>query len=185
MSRSLTTNMQSMATAKSVKPFMLFAGYFDSGTVYTWSGYGSLSWNGHTWLGTGTLLTVAPVQETEEVRATGTSFNLSGIPSAMISLALTENYQGRKCEMYLGAFDDAGAIIDDPCLIFSGRMDVMQIDPSQTNTSITLSAENRLIDLERPRSRRYTNEDQQADYSGDTGMAFVAGLQDATINWTK
>jgi hypothetical protein len=62
-------------------------------------------------------------------------------------------------------------------------MDVMTIDETGETCSITLTAENRLIDLERPRVRRYTSEDQKSLHPNDKGFDFVNSLQEAEIKW--
>jgi hypothetical protein len=48
-----------------------------------------------------------------------------------------------------------------------------------------LTAESRLIDLERSRERRYTSEDQKIDYPNDKGLEFIADLQDKEIVWGR
>ena len=62
-------------------------------------------------------------------------------------------------------------------------MDVMTIEDAGDTANISLSAESRLIDLERARVRRYTNNDQQNQFAGDTSLRFVADLQDKEIAW--
>ena len=44
---------------------------------------------------------------------------------------------------------------------------------------------NVLIDLNRSRVRRYTNEDQQIDYPTDVGFEYVQSLQDFEIKWGR
>jgi hypothetical protein len=73
--------------------------------------------------------------------------------------------------------------VADPYLVFDGRMDVMTIEDAGETANISLSAESRLIDLERARVRRYTNNDQQNQFAGDTSLRFVADLQDKEIAW--
>jgi hypothetical protein len=55
MSRNLTAGMITEVQAENVRPILLFEGVMESGTVYYWTGYGNLSWNAQTWVGTGTL----------------------------------------------------------------------------------------------------------------------------------
>jgi hypothetical protein len=62
-------------------------------------------------------------------------------------------------------------------------MDVMTIGEQGDNCTIDLTAESRLIDLERPRLRRWTSEDQKALDPDDKGFEFVNSLQEATIKW--
>jgi hypothetical protein len=93
---------------------------------------------------------------------------------------LNENYQYRACAVYVGTIDSGTA---SGYKVFSGRMDVMTITEDGESCSIQLTAENKLIDLERPRVRRWTSEDQKSIHSGDLGFDFVNSLQEAEIVW--
>ena len=63
-------------------------------------------------------------------------------------------------------------------------MDIAKLMRTGTAT-ITLNCESRLIQLERPKNRRYTHEDQQERLTGDLGFEFVTDLQDKEIIWGK
>ena len=76
-------------------------------------------------------------------------------------------------------------MVADPYLVFDGRMDVMTIDDSGSTATVSLSVESRLIDLERPRLRRYTPEDQKTNFPNDTGMDFVPTIQNVAIQWGR
>ena len=135
-----------------------------------------------TYIGGGQLLSISPIEETVEVAARGVNLALNGINSSLVSVALTESYQGRTAQVYFGVIS-SGAVVSDPYLVFDGRMDVMTIEDAGETASISLSAESRLIDLERARVRRFTDNDQQNQFSGDTSLRFVASLQDKEIAW--
>ena len=154
MSRNLTAGMVTEVTAEKLKPLVLTQFEFDSGNINLWNGIGDISFQSTIFTGAGDLLEISPVEETENIRAAGVNFRLSGIPSAIISIALGEDYQDRPCSMWFAAQSTAGALVADPFLIFKGRMDVMQIDEGGETSSISVSAENRLIDLQRPIERR-------------------------------
>lgn len=183
MARSLTTAFKNHISGASVTPILLFYADFPSGAVRAWSGYGTLSWGGNNYTGIGDFGGVDRVEEGSDHSAKGIVFTLAGIPSSLIALALADAYQGRTCTLWLGAMDSTGAVIADPYQFFSGRMDVMEIEDGGDTATIKLTGENRLIDLNRPRARRYTHEDQQIDYPGDLGLEYVAGLQDKKIYW--
>lgn len=185
MSRDLTSGMATAVAADVTSPILLVEALFDSGPVRVWSGVGTLTWAGLSWIGTGSLLSISPVEETQELRATGATFTLSGIPSDMLSLALAEPYQGRPVRMLFGLLDQTGVVIGDPVQIFGGRCDVMTIDEGAETASIEVTAESRLLDLERPRERRYTPEDQALTYPGDKGLDYVASIQEADITWGR
>jgi hypothetical protein len=184
MARDLSTDMANAITAQTVAPVSIFYADFPSGAVRVWSGYGDLSFASETWLGIGDFGGVERIEETTDLRANGCRFVLSGIPSQYIVTALSEDYQGRACTLYLGAINiTTGALISTPYILFSGRMDVISIDEGAEEAKIFLEAENRLIDLYRARERRYTHEDQLTAFPGDLGLEYVAGLQDKAINW--
>ena len=62
-------------------------------------------------------------------------------------------------------------------------MDVMNISESGDSAQITINGESRLIDLDVPRVRRYTSEDQKIDFPNDKGLEYIADLQDKEIVW--
>lgn len=184
MSRNLTNSAVTQITSAEVQPFLLFQGEFASGTVRAWSGIGDLIWNGFTWIGTGNLLNISAVQETADTSANGVTVNLSGIPSELISLALSDCRQGSAGFVYLG-FLNNGSVVSDPVLMFEGRLDIPAIEESGETATVVISYESRLIDLERPRETRYTNEDQQREFAGDLGFEFVPALQDKALTWGR
>ena len=181
--REATEAMRAVVAGQSISPILLLEAEFASGVVNLWTGFGPLSWDGKTWQGGGNLLEVSQVQETTTTRAAGVSVSLSGIPSEMIALALGEHYQGRPARVWFGVLNESGALMADPMLVFSGRMDVMNIDEGGETSTIGVTVENRLIDLNRPREIRYTHEAQQALYPGDKGFEFVSALQDKEVQW--
>ncbi len=182
MSRSLTTAFQNQLSASTLEPFFAVKLNFDSGAVRLWTGYGDITVASETYTGGGQLLNISPVEETVEVAARGVTLSLNGVDSSLVSIALTENYQTRSAKVYLG-FLSSGSVVSDPYLAFDGRMDVLSIDDSGETASLTMTVENRLIDLERARERRYTSDDQKLRHPTDTGFDFVASLQEKEIAW--
>lgn len=205
MSRSVSSGFSDAIQRDVVQPFLAVDLAFDSGNVRAWTGLGTLSVGGVDYVGTATIMSISPIEETIEVAARGAQFVLTGIPSDLLSLALSEPYQGRIAKIYFGMMSvperlltEAGAIITTENLlpldissgkqselveIFSGFMDTMQIADEIETSTITLTAENRLISLERPKNRRYTSEDQKREFSADLGLDFVNDLQDKEIKW--
>jgi len=202
MSRDITTEVLDALDDDVVYPFFAVDLMFDVregtdvngdpityGPLYMWSGYGDLCiggtgdtcTGGKLYLGAGTLLALSSVEETTEIEAKGASLTLSGIPSSFLSLALAEPYQGRECRIYFGMTSDPSAYVE----IFSGELDQMNISEEGSTSSISVTAENVLIKLERPVVRRFTNEDQKSRYPADKGLQFIAGLQDKEIYWGR
>ena len=181
--RSLSSEMQAVATAETVRPILLIESDFDSGAINLWNGIGQLNYGGKTYIGAGNLLAVEPVSESTDLRANGTSVTLSGINNTLVGLAKDEDYQGRGLTVKLGAMDENNDVIADPVIMFSGFMDTMMLTESGDSSSITIDVENKLIQMDRAKVRRFTDNDQRIDYPNDDGFSFVAKIQDREINW--
>jgi len=185
MSRTLSTEMQAVATAELVRPVYLVDMEFSSGSIFIWSGMGDLSYNSNTYLGAGDLLSIGAIQETAELTANGATVTLGGIKQSLLTLARDEPYQGRPLIIRLGAFDENGDLITSPVILFSGFMDIMTIADSGDTSTITITVENKLIAFQRTAVRRYTAEDQKIEHPTDKGFEFVAKIQEKEIIWGR
>lgn len=185
MSRDLTTDFKNAVIAGTVYPAFLVTAVLDSGTLRFWNGIGTLSYGGNNYTGAGNLLQMSDIVETQNIEARGAEFTLSGIPSSIIAIALTEPYQDRVITQTFAPLDSSGVPIADPFNFFSGKADVMSIEEGKDTGSIKLTAENDLITLARVNERRRTPEDQKLTYAGDTFFDMVAALQSKDIVWGK
>src|SRR4051812_5427365 len=86
--RDLSADMVTEVTAAQLRPLVLIKGEFDSGDLNLWSGIGTLSWNGDTYTGAGHLLSMSEVTENNLSDAQNTTFNLTGIDTAVLAAAL-------------------------------------------------------------------------------------------------
>jgi len=190
-----------------VNPFFAVELKFDGDNVLRmWTGVGTLVLtDGTEWFGTGNLLGVSAVEETAEMAVKGATLTLSGVPSEVLSLALSEPYQGRVCNLYFGTLSKGAIVQEDGAyilmqdgskvlveagetgfnVIFSGYMDQMNIEDSADTCTIELKVENKLIDLERAKVARYTSGYQKSVYPNDKGLNFVESLQDKRVSWGR
>lgn len=183
MARDLSSGVISHITAESLFPFIAVEIEFEDGYTRAWSGYGSIQIAGNEFLGVGTLGSIGSIAESTQNQATGLQIQLSGVPFELIASALNEKYQGNSCNIYFGVLTQEHIVVADPYKIFSGRIDTMQVQEQQESATISLSVESRMIDLEKPRVRRYTPQDQSLDFTGDKGFDYVTSLQEAVISW--
>lgn len=206
MSRELTPEFVDGLQQDVIYPFFAVEIDFASGPLYFWTGYGDLLLNGITYLGAGQLVNISSVEETTEIEAKGATITMTGIPSSFLSLALQEPYQGRECRIYFGLWLNNRSITTESSVtitaedlfefvtetdtrhlaeIFSGELDQMNIAEEASTATVSVTAENVLIKLERPVVRRFTNEDQKSRFPNDKGLEFVASLQDKEIFWGR
>lgn len=185
MSRDLTSGMATGLQTPVVSPILLFELEF-SAVAYLWTGVGSLSWNSQTWLGIGNMLEISAIEETDSIEARGFTLRLSGAPPDQIALALTELQTRRYGIIRLGLIDSTGAIVTSPKIMCRGRLDVGEIDDSNPEAPIiSLQYENALIDLERAREWRYTDEHQKLLHGGDASLRYIAQYADKVIYWGR
>jgi hypothetical protein len=191
MARDLTQDMQNEVTAEALAPVFLIKLEYADGDLNLWTGYGPLVWNGETWTGTGTLLGLEPIQETADMKSVGLSATLTGIPEDIRALALNAaaNIEDGEATVWLGCIWEAASrmkeLVYDPYQIFKGRMDVPSLVADGKATIVRQSMESILADLERPKLRNYSSEDQKLDYPTDTFFDFVSALQNKQITWGR
>lgn len=208
MSRDISSDLIETLSDDVIHPFFAIELFFDTSILRFWSGVGELEFGGNVYTGSGNMIAVSAIDETSDISAQGARLTLSGLPSEMISLAINEPYQGRKCFIYFGTLDvtgdrltqqnghlilnqDSSAILgegdfrDTVTQIFSGYIDQMNIDEGPETSQISVAVESRLIDLQRPRNRRYTDANQKSRFPNDKGFEFVESLQQKKFAWGR
>ena len=165
--------------------FVAVKAEFDTETIRLWSGDYDLTIDGATYTGVGTLLSISNIEDTLELKSSGLSVALAGMDATVLDLALTENYQNRFISVYLGYLQGGTDTTVGTMTLFKGRMQSMVINDDPNGSTITVDAENRLIDLQRPSNLRYTKESQQYISAGDTCFDRVQSLQDKEIIWGR
>lgn len=180
MARSIPAAIVTALTQPEVYPFYAVEMLFDSGAIRLWTGYDERTIDGQTYLGAGNLISISGIDEVNDLSAKAATISLNGIASSIVSLALTEPYQRRQCRILWGVTN-----VDDYVEVFGGYMNTMAIEDSGETSNITLTVESKLIELNRPRVRRYTHESQKSRYPTDTFFSYVADLQDKEIVWGR
>lgn len=209
MSRNLSGVVDILVEEPVIETFYAIELEFDTTPMYLWTGIGDLVVDAKTYRGVGKFINISEIQEGADLSAKGATVSLSGIPSDMLTMALDEEYQGRKCYIRFGFTNialgdeslllteggeeittEAGEPIDVSISttdvlfdLFTGYIDQMNIDEGPDTSTISISVESKLIDLERPRARRYTDADQRSRFPGDKAFEFVARLQKETLTW--
>jgi hypothetical protein len=178
MSRTVPAAILTALAQPEVQPFYAIEFNFDTAPVYFWTGYGNREIGGNTYLGTGNLLNIGGLEEAADLSAKSVTITLSGVPSDIVSLALSEPYQRRTCRILFGV-QNVNAIVE----VFSGVMNTMTIQDG--TSTIELLVESKLVELERAKIRRYTHESQQARYPNDTFFSYVTALQDKDVIWGR
>jgi len=126
--RSLTTAVRTALSADHVIYAHLVRLDLDTGALRLTTAGHDLYHDTATWTGAGALGSIEAISEGLNLEARGIRLGLSGIPTAIVSAALSEPVQGRRLRIWLAAFSTTtNAILADPVLEWDGRIDTMQI----------------------------------------------------------
>jgi hypothetical protein len=184
MSRDISAPVIAATQDDPARPVLLVSLDYASGFVRLTSLPYDVVYDGHTYSGVGSLGGISPVEEGSELQSYRLDLTLSDLPADFIALALGEDYQGRDARIYLGLVDAGHVLIDEPMLLFRGRMDTQHIAMGPETGSVRVRVESRMADWERPRVRRYTDADQRARFPGDRGFEFVEQIPQ-NLNWGR
>ena len=183
MTRGLTTAVANAVSAETVLRTSAVELDFASGVLRAAGSPCDISFGGSTYLGVGALGGISGVQESPELRSYGLTLTLAGVPRDAVAIAMGEHYQGRRATVWEVVLNPSTYLpLADPICVFRGRMDQMVVHLGETAT-IQLSMTNRLADWERPRLRRYTDEDQRRDFPSDDGFRFVPATAQKELVW--
>ena len=165
--------------------FIAVKAEFDSGDVRVWSGVDDLTINSETYTGAGDLLAIGEIEEDIDLSSKGISISLSGMDTTVLNIAFSESFQNRFVTIFLGYVMGGTNEVAGVVTLFKGRITTLTVNDNPAGATISIDAESRLIDLERPSNLRYTKESQNFLHSGDTGFNRIASIQDKEIIWGK
>jgi hypothetical protein len=184
MARELDSTYAAGLAAGTILPVRLVQIAFKSQTVYCWSGPGPLSWNGHTFLGIGSLGKISAVSEGVDVQASGVTLTLSGIDPVLLGESMTDIQLGATARIWRGLWQHpANTLLGTPYQLFRGQVDKPTVHVSGEELTISLALESRIVNLRRASCRRYTSADQRLEYPTDSGFSWVEELNDLALVW--
>lgn len=183
MSRGLAAANVTAATAAHKRPIVFLELQFDSGTLRLHNAVGTYTWGGNTWLGVGALGEVPPSEESEGQSPYRISYRLNGLNSTILQEALNEEVFERLAIRYDGFIGDDGQLVADPDEVRRDYMDTMEVLRGEEMESVMLNCESELVRDTQAPGGLFSDEDQQALFSGDTGFQYLAQMIDAQVHW--
>lgn len=176
------SNAAVAALQRSPLPIALLVEMDLTTTVYLCTAGINLVIGGNTYLGAGGLGRIEAVQESPaEIKPL--RFELSGVPSTQIALALAEPVQGKAVRIKTAIFDPDTYQVIETRLRWQGRLDVFAIEDGETTATLMCSAEHAAIDLLRVATVVYSDTEQRRLNSNDPSLQFMAGQADQRLVW--
>lgn len=165
------------------RPLALVEMAFDSGAVRAHGGVGPLVWEGNTFNGVAWLGKISDWQEGESLQNYGVQLELSGLQDALVAASLTEHYRGRDLKIWIALLDADGQIIGEPLGPWRWRMSTLDGEFTGKAGKLVLSAGSRMAFWEKAAVRRYTDEDQRAEYPDDYICEFASASAEREIEF--
>ena len=125
MARSLTTNQRNALSADGVEKCELIEMMFDTPMRLCNAGR-NVEWNGHTWIGDGSVLSIPPLRENLALQAHGLQVEMVG-DAALVSLALNGVGKGKVLNLYVAAINPSTGAVISASLEKSLRIDTMVV----------------------------------------------------------
>lgn len=157
---------------------------FPSGVVALNDSNFHFQYGGDLYKGASALATVSPVTDGGGEPG-GLVFELLEFSTTYIALALddADEVQGSPIDIRCAILDkDTYQIIDAP-IVWRGYADTMLIGEDAESGSISLTAENKGVDLLRGNPKVYTDGDQQARWPGDLYYDKVVSQSNKPVVW--
>lgn len=182
MPRTITAGMETALAEPTIRPFLAVELLFDSGASRASTLPFDVTIGGNSYIGVGQLGRISAAAESTDTGAQRITVGLTGIDPALVSIALSDHYQGRRGTVWYGLLDEDHQVIADPVIVFRGRMDTMQIQLGDT-AEIQVNIESRLADWDRPRGGRLTDEEQKRRFPDDKFLEFVSATVEKELVW--
>lgn len=156
---------------------------FKSGIERFWTGTSDISWDGHTWVGTGLFADFVLPGEGEELEAREFVFTMGGVSRDYYSVAVNTNYSGRPVKVWFNLLNTVHNAVEYAWLIEQARMDILRVEPEEKTIRLILTAESRLIDMFRPNRVNWTTADHVLVHPGDLFFNFVPRIPNTKLPW--
>ena len=190
MARSIGSSFDTQISSNSVRPFFAFKIGYSTDQLRIWTGYHTITIDSEDYIGGGNLIQIDSVNESADLKATGITIGLTGLDSSILSSAISQVANGVPAELYFGVLTTTGSgasasttVVDTPYLLFEGFLDEISIADTGATSDISFTIENKMVVLEKPVDRRYTDQDQKNLFANDKGLEFVADIQLKAIAW--
>lgn len=155
---------------------------FEEEPLYAWSGLGMLHYGGFNWYGFGALWEMSGIEEYSDIRAGQFRISATHVPNVALSGVHELTFKGRAVEFSIALFDESDQIVAVQTLV-RGTMETLVIKRRPQGSRIEVGVTNELARLKKSWGYNLTDAHQRELHPGDTGLQYVASLQDLTISF--
>jgi len=181
--RAFPTALETALSADSVTlAFLLFIDW-PGDPLYTWSGVGTISWNGQTWVGAGSLGHMDKVADSLTKNDTGVELILDYLNDDLRNEIVTTDPRGSDASIYLALMASDGTVTE-AYEIYPGFVDEIEILDAGSSGAIKVRLASELSRLAKPVYFHLSDAHQKYLFPGDKGMEFATKM-DEPIFWGR
>lgn len=173
--RAFPVDLETALSADSPSLALLVFVDWPGSPLYAWTGVGSISWNGQTWIGTGVLGQIDKVADSVDKSDIGVELTLNYLDDDLRNEIVTTDPVGADASIYLALMDTAGQV-DEAYEIFPGFVDEISILDAGETGAITVRLASELARMARSLAYQLTDAHQQDLFPGDRGMEFASKM---------
>jgi hypothetical protein len=146
------------------------------------SGWTDITIDQQTWYSVGYLGRIGTVAEALDASCPQISLILTGIPAQFLGQIIGTSIRGKFGNILFSLCNSDYSLVAQPQLIYRGVLDSMTVQTGSVPT-VSCTLTNRLVEWERSRSARFTDEEQRLRYADDLGLTFVSNIGDLKLIW--
>jgi len=173
--RAFPVDLETALSADSPSLALLVFVDWPGSPLYAWTGVGSISWNGQTWIGTGVLGQIDKVADSVDKSDIGVELTLNYLDDDLRNEIVTTDPVGADASIYLALMTVAGQV-DETYEIFPGFVDEISILDAGETGAITVRLASELARMARPLAYQLTDAHQKDLFPGDRGMEFASKM---------
>tara|TARA_R110002167_G_scaffold45515_5_gene136739 strand:+ start:2515 stop:3081 length:567 start_codon:yes stop_codon:yes gene_type:complete len=130
----------------------------------------------------GVLGNISTINETDDLKDASITLTFSAVDPTIIAAVSGSDFVNSTVTVRIMFFDEDWQSVGDGLLFFEGGASSQNIALGQT-AEISVNCKSKIAALNRARSERYSDQDQQAKYHGDLGMQYATTVSSKDIVW--
>ena len=150
-------------------------------TLLMTSGSNDLVYNSETYV-PGTLGNISPVSE-DGLQDSAISVSFSGVDSSTLAAAAAQDFINSPVMVRIIPHDEDWVPVGDGILLFDGFTTEAPSISYGRESEVSVSCKGKFAALDRNRSERYSDAEQQRKYPGDLGMQYAASVANKEVTW--
>jgi hypothetical protein len=181
--RAFPTALETALSSDTVSlAFLLFIDW-PGDPLYTWSGVGTISWNGETWIGSGSLGHIDKIADSLVKNDLGVELTLDYLNDDLRNEVVTTDPRGADASIYL-ALMAADGTVTEAYEICPDFVDEVEILDAGDKGAIKVRLASELSRLAQPLWYQLSDVHQKELFPGDKGCEFAARM-DEQILWGR